>query len=791
MKPPRSAYAGLFLLSAGALLFQVTLIRVFSAAIWYHFAFLVVSISLFGIGASGVALALGRRPVPDVPAAKRKGRKVAPAAERVAPPDLARAPLGFAASVIAAYALVQVVPFAPFAMFHDPAQVGWFLLDDLLLAVPFFFFGTTVAQVLATWPARAGRLYAFDLAGAAIGVLLLFVALPVLGARGAVALAAVLGAGAAVLLAADRAKRTVTVPALTGALILLAHPSTLPDVHLDPTKPVVAAAKAPGAKLAFTRWSPLARIDVVESPGRDPMIFLDAGAATPVTARRDSLVAAGDGSALAPSIRRGGSVAVIGSGGGIDVQNALALGARHVTAIEINPVILQLVRGRYADASSRVFSDPRVAVVQDEGRSAIARSGRKFDVIQSTLIDTWAASASGAYSLTENYLYTVEAMQTFLDHLAPNGLLTITRWYYEAPRLVSVIRAALARRGVKYPSSHLMVIEQRLRTTVVVKNEPFTAEESAALARFAALSSERILQHDPLAPSDTSLFGVFLNSPEPQRFYRMTDFALWPVTDDSPFFFQLTRWSRLKLSSLATFTGRNMLEPVALPVAQIVLVVALVLAALLSLGLLAVPLAAGAAPKTGRWRWLGYFGALGVAYIAVEVALMQRLALLLGHPTYSVTLTLFAILLFTGLGASWADRLRAPASAIARPLIAALAVALLFIAFVLPRLVPLWLPLPLPVRVALATLVIAPAAFTMGLPFPLAIRALGGERGAIAWAWAANGCGSVVGSVLAVLGAMLLGFAVVLTLAAVVYTAALMILAAAPEARLALPESSA
>lgn len=770
MNPPRSAYGGLFLLSAGALLFQVTLIRIFSAAIWYHFAFLVVSIALFGIGASGVALALRR-----------------PAAGR----DLSFAPLGFAASTILAYALVQVIPFAPFEMFRDPAQVAWFLLDDLLLAIPFFFFGSTVAQVLARWPERAGRLYAFDLAGAAVGVLLLFVALPVLGARGAVALAAALGVGAALLLATSRVRRFTAVPLLGAALLLVARPQTLPAVRLDPTKPVVAAASEPGAALAFTRWSPLARIDVVESRTAPPMIFLDAGAATPVVGTRDSLAALDDGSALAPAIRRNGAVAIIGSGGGIDVQNALALGARNVTAIEINPVILELVRGRYADASDRVFFDPRVHVVQDEGRSAIARSRRKFDVIQSTLIDTWAASASGAYSLSENYLYTVEAMQTFLDHLAPNGLLTITRWYYESPRLVSVIRAALARRGITDPARHLMVIEQRLRTTVVVKNEPFTPEESAALARFGSLSPERVVQHDPLAPSDTSFFSVFLESRDPRQFYRATDFAVTPVTDDAPFFFQLTRWSRLRPSSISTFTGHNMLEPVALPVGQIVLVVALGLAIVLSLGLLAVPLAAGAAPQTGRWRWLAYFGALGVAYIAVEVALMQRLALLLGHPTYSVTLTLFAILLFTGLGASWADRLRAPAAAVARPLLAALAVALLFTAFVLPRLVPLWLPLPLPVRVALAILVIAPAAFTMGLPFPLAIRTLGGERGAIAWAWAANGCGSVVGSVLAVLGAMLVGFSIVLTLATVVYTAALLLLAAAPEARAPFPESSA
>jgi len=788
VKPPRSAYAGLFLLSAGGLLFQVTLIRIFSAAIWYHFAFLVVSVALFGIGASGIALALRRAPAEAVPIAKRNGRPASSATS--ATPDLSRAPLGFAISTVVAYVLVQSIPFAPFAMFRDPVQALWFLLDDLLLAIPFFFFGSTVAQVLATWPARAGRLYAFDLAGAAIGVLLLFVSLPVLGARGAVALAAALGAAAAVALGAG-VSRSIGGAALAVTLILVARPTFLPDVRLDPSKPVVVAARLPGASLTFTRWSPLARVDVVEEPKNPPRIYLDAGAETPITPWRDAGVAAGDVSSLACAIRRDGSVAIIGSGGGIDVQNALVLGARHVTAIEINPVVLELVRGRFAPHSSRVFFDPRVTVVQDEGRSAIERSRAKFDVIQSTLIDTWAASASGAYSLSENYLYTVEAMDTFLDHLAPNGLLTITRWYYEAPRLVSVIRAALARRGVRDFSSHVMVLEQRLRTTVVVKSEPFTPEESAILAEFASLSKERIIQHDPNAPSDSSFYGAFLRVPDPTRFYHATDFALQPVTDDSPFFFQMTRWSRVRLSALADFRANNVLAPVALPVAQIVLIAALVIAIVLSLLLLAVPLGAGVVPRAGRWRWLGYFGALGVAYIAVEVALMQRLALLLGHPTYSVTLTLFAILLFTGLGAAWADRLRAPAATLARPLLLALALAILFVAFGLPRLVPLWLPLPLPARVALAALVIAPAAFTMGLPFPLAIRALAGERGAIAWGWAANGCGSVIGSVLAVLGAMLLGFTVVLTLAGVVYTVAMLLLAGAPDARRESSEASA
>jgi len=768
LNPPRSAYAGLFLLSAGALLFQVTFLRIFSAAIWYHFAFLVVSVALFGIGASGVALALWRG-----------GEKREAAARGMAP-------LLFAVSAVGAYLGARAIPFEPFRILQDPLQIGWFLLLDLLLAVPFFFFGIAVALVLRAWPARAGRLYAFDLVGAAAGVLLVFFALPVLEARGAIALAAVMGAGSAWCLSPAGRLRAAALGVGIALLPPLAWPALLPDVRLDSSKPVTAEAAQPGARLAFTRWSPLARVDVVEKPGSPPTIFLDAGAATPITGWRDAGVAVGDVSSLASVLRREAWVAVIGSGGGIDVQNALVLGARRVTAIEINPVILELVRGRYREAAGNVFDDPRVEVVRDEGRNYIARGGRRYDVIQSTLIDTWAASASGAYSLSENYLYTVEAIESFLDHLAPGGVISITRWYYEAPRLASLVREALVRRGVEDPSRHVMVVEQRLRSTMLVKGEPFTAEESALLAEFASLSAERIVQHDPRAPSDSNFFGAFLRSRDPRSFYRATDFALHPVGDDSPFFFQMTRWSRVRPAALSGFNARGLFDPVALPVAQIVLVAALGLGVLLSAGLLAVPLAARAIPREGRWRWLAYFGALGVAYIVVEVVLMQRLALLLGHPTYSVTLTLFAILLFSGLGATWVDGLRAPAATLARPLLLALLASLLFTAFLLPRLVPAWLPLELPVRMGLALLVIAPVAFVMGMPLPLAVRALGAARGGhIAWGWAANGCGSVIGSVIAVLGAMLTGFTAVLVFAAAVYAAALLLLMRAPEARAA------
>ncbi len=753
--PPRRVYAGLFLLSVGGLLFQVTFVRIFSAAIWYHFAFLVISVALFGIGASGMTLALaGARLRTD------RWRGIAP--------------LGFAVSAVLGYLAVNAIPFSPFRILQEPSQIGWFLLDDLILAIPFFFFGLAVALALQHWPGQAGRLYAFDMLGAAAGSVLVFVALRPLGAPGTIALSAFLGAASAVLFAPPGRLRAGAAVAAVPCLLLVLQPSWLPDVRVDISKTAQQQVAMQGGRLVFTAWSPLARVDVVERPDLPPTIFLDAAAATPVAAPRTPATAAGEVNGLAGALRPNASCAVIGSGGGVDVQNALALGARQVTAIEINPVVLDLVRHRYRDLVGAVFEDPRIRVVNDEGRSYLARSRERHDIIQISLIDTWAASLSGAYSLSENYLYTVEAMRTYLDRLAPAGLVSIARWNYETPRLVSLARQALVETGVRNPSSHVAVVEERLQSLTLVRREPFPVEDVARLRAFVAAAPGRLLRHDPTAPDPTSTYGALLGAADPRALYAAAPSVLEPVRDESPFFFQMGRWRDVRPSVLRDFSGRGFLEPLALPVAQVTLLAALVLSVGLSLVLLGVPLAARAVPRESRWSVLAYFFGIGVAYIAVEVSLMQRLALLLGHPTYSVTLVLFTILTCSGLGAGWVDRHGAALAARPRWLLAGVVVALAFVAFGAPAIASHALGLELPVRVGVAVATVAPVAFLMGMPFPLAIRLLGERHaGYVAWAWAANGCGSVVGSVAAVLVAMLSSFGAVLVVSALIYAGVL------------------
>ncbi|HEU4929466.1 MAG TPA: hypothetical protein VFU38_06515 [Candidatus Krumholzibacteria bacterium] len=756
-QPSRSVYAGIFAVSAATLLFQVTFVRIFSVSIWYHFAFLVVSISLFGIGASGVVLAFV---------------KTGPRETRYR----ALAPACFSISALLAYLFTNAIPFSPFRILQDSKQLFYFFLYDVLLMIPFFFSGSAVALILRAYPARAGRLYAFDLVGAALGTLLVFWVLPAGGARGAIALASALGFVASALLAPTVRMRRGLVIAAAAHLPLLVVPSILPDVRMDSTKPVTTEVSQRGGTHVVSRWNALSRIDVVEKPGGNPMIFIDAAAATPVTPPQDSTTASRDISTIGYQLHPGAAVAVVGSGGGVDVQNALALDAASVTAIEINPIIIDLVTNRYRDVVGDAFHDPRVRLVRDEGRSCIARSTERFDVIQITLIDTWAASVSGAYSLSENYLYTTEAFAEYVAHLSDSGVLSVTRWYYEMPRLVALARAGLEELGIEDPARHVLVVQEKIRALLLVKHTPFTPAEVGQVRAIASARGWRV-EHDPVQPDLRSPYTALLSAPDPVSLYQDAEVALHPVRDDSPFFFQMTRWKSVKLDALRKFGGVGFLEPLALPVAQIALLSALVISLVLSAVLIAVPLVVKkgrAVPRERRGTWLVYFLCLGLAFIIVEVVLMQRFALFLGHPTYSVTAVLFAILLFSGLGAAWSDRRGGTTAEVVKPVLWGLPIAIVLLTFVVPPLLRELIGLPHAARLTIGVILIAPVAFLMGVPFPLGIRAIAATGGKhVPWAWAANGCASVVGSVCAVLGAMVWDFSTMLLIAGAIYVVAL------------------
>jgi hypothetical protein len=409
-----------------------------------------------------------------------------------------------------------------------------------------------------------------------------------------------------------------------------------------------------------------------------------------------------------------------------------------------------------------------------EGRNFVARSTEKYDLIQFSQVDTWAAAASGAYSLSENFLYTTQAFLDYYDHLTDDGMLTVGRWYFEPPRqafrLVTIGTTALEQRGAVDPSQHFVVVRAGDTSTFIMKKSPFTTEEIARLRDVVdSLGFDMLYAPDETDPKNW--FVQFFAAPDRAQFYRDYPLDVTPTTDDRPFFFEYYGWS-----NFGDFRS-----------GKATLVILLIQALLLASALILWPLwrfrRQGLATRGAR-RFIVYFAALGIGFIFIEIGLMQRFILFLGHPIYSTSVVLFSVLTFSGIGSLLSGRLlrvsshttghdgageRDPRWLQSRviPLLCLLTVVYIL---VLPPLFRALLGMELTYRVFVSILLLAPMGLLMGMPFPLGIRLVDQVNSALVpWAWGVNGFNSVVGSILAVMIAQSYGFAVVMVLAVIVY----------------------
>ncbi len=565
----------------------------------------------------------------------------------------------------------------------------------------------------------------------------------------------------------------------------------------------------PEARLATTRWNAISRIDVVERSGSVPwtrnpnapypepeqaLIVIDGDATTPLLAW--------DGdpeslpfldwtiSSVAPQALRPESALVIGPGGGIDVLTLLRQSVSRIDAVEVNPIISDLVSaGPLAELGGSLFARDEVRLEVAEGRSFVRRrravGAEPYDLIQLSLIDTWAASLSGAYSLTEGYLYTVEAFDDYLGALSDHGVLSITRWLHQPPRetlkVVTVASAALAGRGVGDPARYIAVLRLGNIGNTLIKRTPFTSEEIERLVRVAGERGFRFL-HLPTAAGDNAL-SDFLNAPSAEARAEFIDaypYDVRPATDDRPFFFQFGRWRDLGRDAWGEaqilLSGRLVLLALlvqALALAGLLVFAPLAIAARRRRGAGGGGSADRALPSRGSGHALVYFGAIGFGFMLLEIALMQRFTLFLGQPVFALALIFVALLGGAGLGSSQARRLGGE-----RPgapwTFAAIALASVAYVAVLPAVFGACLGLSFAGRALISTALILPLGFLLGLPFPLALIRMqrAGRADLTAWAWAANGCASVLGPIVAVLLAFDLGFTGVQVLAAGAYLAA-------------------
>jgi hypothetical protein len=779
-------YLGLGLLSAAALAFEVTLTRLFSVTQWYHFAFLAVSVALLGYGASGSALSL-------VPRWAR-------------PPTGRRAStlsILFAASVLGAYLSLNHLPFDSYRIAWERIQILYLVLYYLALTLPFFCAGLVTALLLAAYPERAARLYAANLFGSALGALVPVLMLSRVG-EGIVFIIAALGLVGALVFPLQLPRPAWSFTARI--LILLAAGLTfvlawfLPSLfrlRLSPYKGLSQVLLFPDAKVTWERWNAFSRVDRVASsairsapalslsyPGtlpREDGLFVDGDDLSPVlteiAAPALQQFTAYLPTALPYQLRPGGRALVLEPRGGLDLEVALHQGAASLVAVESNPLLVQ--------AGGEVYRDDRVQVVTEEGRNYLRRTGETFDVIHLALTESYRPVTSGAYSLGERYDLTVEAFGDYMARLRSGGLLVIERWLQLPPseevRAGAIAVEALRRAGVQDAAARLAVLRGWQVALILVKNGAWTGEELAAIRRFGREQGLDLVALPGLTETEANHYNV-LQEPvyfrvfqqllsDPEAAYAQQAYDVRPPSDDRPFFFHFFKWEQTR--TVLQQLGRSW-QPWG-GSGYFVLVALLLVAMVTSAMLILLPLAFMERDEGGKQRFRGrtlaYFGLLGFGFLFVEIPLMQRFILFLGQPIYAFATVLAAVLCFSALGSLAAQHLSP------RWTLPLLVLAILLYPLVLPILFQGLLGAPFGLRLLATGLSLAPLGFLMGTPFPGGLAWLR-ERapGLVPWAWAINGCTSVLASVLAAMIALSFGFSWVLLGAALAYAGAWLVI---------------
>jgi len=788
-------FLGIFLTSAATLTLELSIIRLLSVAQWHSFAFLVVSVTLLGYGASGSFLSS----FPSL----RKGEPLS---------LLSRASALFSVSALLAYLAGNWIPFDLARVSFDRWQVLYLFLFYLVFSAPFFFSGLVIASALTHWNAVAGKLYFFDLAGASLGCLLTLGLFGILGGPGTLLFACLLGSLASAAWGRLKGPWKVFPWVWTGLLILLLfwQPSWM-DLRLSPYKSLSVALRFPGARLLETHWNAFSRVDVLKSPAArtapglsleylDPLpeqlgVTLDGDQLNAITRLRGEPAGAGElkfleflPSSFPYRALHRQRVLVLEPRGGLEVVNALYHGVREVIAVETNPLIVDLLKTGYREFSGRIYDRPEVRVVVEDGRSYLRSVPASVDLIVLPLTESLGASAAGTGGLREDYRLTVEAFQEYLKALEPGGFLSFGLYLLPPPRgelrLVSTIRNALVKEG-KHPADHLLAFRTWGTFSVLVKKDPIGAEEVEDLKDFCRQMRFDLVYYPGISPGEVNLYNRF---PRPIYFEglqgQLTEgemyssrypFDLSPATDDRPFFHSFFRWKYWQeIYRLAGGKWQILLE------GGFLVPVVFFLALVLSILFIILPLffkkrGGGGMGGNFPFSWLTYFSALGLGFMFVEISLIQKFILFLGQPIYSVSMVIFSLLVSAGMGSRFSLRFDDRSSREWKLLLLFLGVLLFASAFLYPWILSFSQGSPPFLRWFLTFALIGTLGFFMGMPFPVGIRRAA-SRGQVlvSWGWCANGCASVLGAILPVLLALAWGFQVVFFLSGLYYLIALL-----------------
>jgi hypothetical protein len=783
-------YGGVFVIAAATLMLQIIETRIISVTSWYHLAFFVISTAMFGLTAGAVWVYLWCRDLPPRELCAR----------------LTIHSLGFAISTVLAL-LMQMTIVTTSSSTSLTTLFAWTELA-ICLAVPFFFSGVVVSLALTRSPYPIGWVYAADLIGAAVGCLGVLLVLELTSGPSAVLWTGVLGAAAALLFAGSDPRGEI-IPVTSFAdtlfrrrwlvfagLLLLSGTNEVTDLGLRPL--FVKDRLERADSFVFEGWNSFSRVTVERSSEGPAMLWgpsprmpehrieqqwmtLDGSAGTSMYRFNGNLEDLAflryDVTNLAyalPGLKTG---AVIGVGGGKDVLSARLFGVEQVVGIEINPILVNLLRHRFADytALARI---PGVSLAVDEARSWLARSARSFHVIQMSLIDTWAATGAGAFTLSENGLYTTEAWRIFLRRLEPEGVFTVSRWYApgevnETGRMVSLAVATLLDLGVTAPEQHLYLAATDNVATLIVSRSRFLPTALDALDNSVRAREFMTLLSPRQSPSSATL-GKIIAAREQAALYAATrhhHLDLTAPTDARPFFFNQLRFDRLLEASNFTQLWRPGVYGGNL-VATLTLMTLILVSAGLVLATIVLPLRSTVVDTGWMLAAAGtaYFLLIGVGFMMTEIALLQRISVFLGHPVYALSIVLFSLILTTGLGSLASERVVLSTA----PRLAVWSIATAAYIFLLPY----WLPqglltldsAPLVQRAAFSVLVLAPAGFLLGFGFPTGMRMVSAiDPRPMPWFWGINGAGGVMAASVAVLVSIALSIDLSLQIGAACY----------------------
>ena len=782
------------LVSCLGLAYEVLLMRLFSIIQWHHFAYMIISIVLLGYGVSGAFLTLFQRWSKQYFQAFFHGNIIL-----------------FGISAIVCFLLGQHMPFNPLELFWDSSQWLWLFALYLLLVVPFFCVANCVALAFSFYPQQISRIYNADLFGAGLGSIGIVLLLHWLFPEQSLKIIASLAMLAAVFAVYEMNMRRTWL----GVLLLLAVPPwVLPErwIQLAPSqyKQLSQTMNIMGTRILEQKSSPLGLLTVVENkeipfrqapglsltskqvPAEQLAVFTDDDAMTVINRFDGNLKTFQylneTTSALPYQLLHQPEVLILGAGGGTEIIQAQLNQAAHIDAVEMNQQMVGLVKTDFANFAGNLYQQKNINVHVAEARGYLRSTNQLFDLVQISLMDSFAAASAGLTALNEDYLYTVEAFESYLRHLKKQGMLSLTRWVKIPPRdtlkLFATAVLALQRLGVSDPAQHLALIRSWNTATLLVKSTPFSKADIQRIKQFSATQNFDLAYYPGIQQAETNQYNILasayfyngamaLLSKQRDAFLDEYKYNLKPSTDDSPYFFHFLKLKFLpEIIQLPANQGLPLIEW-----GTVILYITLLQACLASGLLILVPLwwyqrfNSDSRPLAHRGFVLSYFFLIGLAFMFVEIAFVQKFILFLSHPIYAFSVVICGFLLFAGLGSGYSKKL-SPLSATYFAFTGIVVCALIYLA-VLPTIFSWLISSTDIIRIFASLILIAPLAFFMGMPFPLALAWIARVTPqSIPWAWGVNGCASVISAIMATILAVQFGFVVVILFALVLYSVA-------------------